>query len=111
MVGRPPPPPRPPGRGPPPPLDLVAAFGPEHGFRGSQQAGGSEGDTVDARTGVPVYDAYGADPRRLTELFRRRRTARLAPGQRLRVDSRLPENGSTTPPSRIRIAARSSFSW
>ncbi|MFF5991096.1 exo-beta-N-acetylmuramidase NamZ family protein [Prauserella flavalba] len=38
----------------------VAAFGPEHGFRGSAQAGGSEGDYADPRTGVPVYDAYGA---------------------------------------------------
>lgn len=38
----------------------VAAFGPEHGFRGSAQAGGSEGDYTDPRTGIPVYDAYGA---------------------------------------------------
>ena len=38
------------------------AFGPEHGFRGSAQAGGSEGTGIDARTGIPVYDAYGASP-------------------------------------------------
>jgi len=50
-------------------LQIVAAFGPEHGFRGSAQAGGSEGDTTDPRTGIPVYDAYGADSDRLTELF------------------------------------------
>ena len=42
-----------------PGVDLVAVFGPEHGFRGSAQAGGSEGDTKDPRTGLPVYDTYG----------------------------------------------------
>ena len=31
-------------------VDLVAAFGPEHGFRGSAQAGGSEGDYRDPRS-------------------------------------------------------------
>ena len=47
----------------------VAAFGPEHGFRGSAQAGGSEGDYTDPRTGVPVYDAYGVDATKLASLF------------------------------------------
>ncbi|MFF0143727.1 uncharacterized protein YbbC (DUF1343 family) [Amycolatopsis sulphurea] len=47
----------------------VAAFGPEHGFRGSAQAGGSEGDYNDPRTGIPVYDAYGADAAKLASLF------------------------------------------
>jgi len=47
----------------------VAAFGPEHGFRGSAQAGGSEGDYTDPRTGVPVYDAYGADATKLAGLL------------------------------------------
>ncbi|GAA3557156.1 DUF1343 domain-containing protein [Amycolatopsis ultiminotia] len=47
----------------------VAAFGPEHGFRGSAQAGGSEGDYNDPRTGIPVYDAYGADAEKLASLF------------------------------------------
>lgn len=54
-------------------LQIVAAFGPEHGFRGSAQAGGSEGDTTDPRTGIPVYDAYGADTDRLAELFTKAR--------------------------------------
>src|SRR5262245_58307617 len=31
-------------------VDLVAAFGPEHGFRGSAQAGGSEPGGPDPRT-------------------------------------------------------------
>ncbi|AXB45695.1 exo-beta-N-acetylmuramidase NamZ domain-containing protein [Amycolatopsis albispora] len=47
----------------------VAVFGPEHGFRGSAQAGGSEGDYVDPRTGVPVYDAYGADAAKLAGML------------------------------------------
>lgn len=40
-------------------VDLRAAFGPEHGFRGTAQAGSSEGTSVDARTGLTVYDLYG----------------------------------------------------
>jgi uncharacterized protein YbbC (DUF1343 family) len=47
----------------------VAAFGPEHGFRGSAQAGGSEGNYTDPRTGVPVYDAYGASADKLAGMF------------------------------------------
>jgi uncharacterized protein YbbC (DUF1343 family) len=50
-------------------LDIVGVFGPEHGFRGSAQAGGSEGDTMDPRTGLPVYDAYGANQDKLARLF------------------------------------------
>src|SRR5690606_20887085 len=50
-------------------LEIVAVFGPEHGFRGSAQAGGSEGDTTDPRTGLPVYDAYGASQEKLAEMF------------------------------------------
>jgi uncharacterized protein YbbC (DUF1343 family) len=37
---------------------LTAVFGPEHGFRGTAQAGGSEGFYTDPRTGLPVYDTY-----------------------------------------------------
>ncbi|MBE1490533.1 exo-beta-N-acetylmuramidase NamZ family protein [Plantactinospora soyae] len=48
---------------------LTAAFGPEHGFRGSAQAGGSEGTGIDARTGVTVYDAYGATQAKWAELI------------------------------------------
>jgi uncharacterized protein YbbC (DUF1343 family) len=48
-----------------------AVFGPEHGFRGTAQAGGSEGDYADPRTGVPVYDAYGKSAEQLAALFRK----------------------------------------
>ncbi len=50
-------------------VNLVAAFGPEHGFRGSAQAGGSEGDYRDPRTGVPVYDTYGKGPAQIAAFF------------------------------------------
>lgn len=52
-------------------VNLVAVFGPEHGFRGTAQAGGSEGDHVDPRTGVMVYDAYGANADKLAQLYTR----------------------------------------
>ncbi|MET8756469.1 DUF1343 domain-containing protein [Lentzea sp. NPDC004782] len=47
----------------------AAVFGPEHGFRGTAQAGGSEGDYADPRTGIPVYDAYGANATKLQAMF------------------------------------------
>ncbi|RAS60319.1 uncharacterized protein YbbC (DUF1343 family) [Lentzea atacamensis] len=47
----------------------TAVFGPEHGFRGTAQAGGSEGDYQDPRTGIPVYDAYGANTTKLQAMF------------------------------------------
>jgi uncharacterized protein YbbC (DUF1343 family) len=51
-------------------VDIVGVFGPEHGFRGTAQAGGSEGTHTDPRTGLTVYDAYGANASRMTTLFR-----------------------------------------
>jgi uncharacterized protein YbbC (DUF1343 family) len=50
-------------------VEVVAAFGPEHGFRGSAQAGGSEGTGTDVRTGIVVYDAYGASQAKWGELI------------------------------------------
>jgi uncharacterized protein YbbC (DUF1343 family) len=50
-------------------VEVVAVFGPEHGFRGSAQAGGSEETYVDERTGVTVYDAYGADATKLAAFY------------------------------------------
>jgi len=50
-------------------VDIVAVFGPEHGFRGTAQAGGSEQDHVDPRTGIMVYDAYGANADKLVTLY------------------------------------------
>ncbi|MEV4112468.1 DUF1343 domain-containing protein [Nonomuraea sp. NPDC049695] len=39
-------------------LNLTALFGPEHGMRGTAQAAGSEADTVDEKTGLPVFDTH-----------------------------------------------------
>ncbi|MGA8116274.1 MAG: DUF1343 domain-containing protein [Actinocatenispora sp.] len=50
-------------------VNVVGVFGPEHGFRGSAQAGDSEGTSTDPRTGLTVYDAYGATQDKWVELF------------------------------------------
>jgi len=50
-------------------VDLVAAFGPEHGFRGSARTG-PEGSFTDPRTGVPVYDTYDKTPTQIAGMFR-----------------------------------------
>ncbi len=42
-----------------PDVNLVALFGPEHGLRGSAQAGDPVSTTTDPNTGVPVYSLYG----------------------------------------------------
>lgn len=36
-------------------VDLAGVLGPEHGFRGTAQAGGSEGTFTDEITGLTVY--------------------------------------------------------
>ncbi|MEW1655418.1 DUF1343 domain-containing protein [Streptomyces sp. NPDC093707] len=48
---------------------LTAVFGPEHGFRGTAQAGGSEGRYDDPATGLPVYDTYDKTVQELTGIF------------------------------------------
>ncbi|MGW6545132.1 exo-beta-N-acetylmuramidase NamZ family protein [Streptomyces massasporeus] len=48
---------------------LTAVFGPEHGFRGTAQAGGSEGRYDDPATGLPVYDTYLKSGRALADIF------------------------------------------
>ncbi|WP_420032799.1 exo-beta-N-acetylmuramidase NamZ domain-containing protein [Streptomyces sp. cg28] len=50
-------------------VDLKAVFGPEHGFRGTAQAGGSEGRYDDPATGLPVYDTYLKSGRTLADIF------------------------------------------
>ena len=50
-------------------VTIGGVFGPEHGFRGSAQAGGSEGTGIDARTGLTVYDAYGANQAKWADMF------------------------------------------
>ncbi|MFI5659567.1 exo-beta-N-acetylmuramidase NamZ domain-containing protein [Streptomyces sp. NPDC051684] len=50
-------------------VDLRAVFGPEHGFRGTAQAGGSEGKTEDPATKLPVYDTYLKSGQALADIF------------------------------------------
>ncbi|MEU5956539.1 DUF1343 domain-containing protein [Streptomyces sp. NPDC047525] len=50
-------------------VNLVAVFGPEHGFRGTAQAGGSEGRYDDPATGLPVYDTYQKSGKALADIF------------------------------------------
>jgi uncharacterized protein YbbC (DUF1343 family) len=40
-------------------FQLAALFGPEHGVRGSAQAGEQVGSAVDERSGLPAYSLYG----------------------------------------------------
>lgn len=52
-------------------VDLRAVFGPEHGFRGTGQAGDAEDTTIDPRTGVTIYNAYGATVAKMVEFYQR----------------------------------------
>jgi uncharacterized protein YbbC (DUF1343 family) len=42
-----------------PAVDLVALYSPEHGIRGTAEAGERVDDSVDPRTGLPVHSLYG----------------------------------------------------
>ena len=44
-------------------LKLVALLAPEHGIRGTVQAGEKIADEVDAKTGVPIYSLYTSEDR------------------------------------------------
>ncbi|MDX2970240.1 DUF1343 domain-containing protein [Kribbella solani] len=50
-------------------LPLTALFGPEHGLRGTAQAGASEAEGIDPDTGLPVFDTYLKEGQQLDELF------------------------------------------
>jgi uncharacterized protein YbbC (DUF1343 family) len=53
-----------------PNVKLAAILAPEHGFRGQIEAGAKVGDTVDARTGVPVLSLYGANKKPTPAMLR-----------------------------------------
>src|SRR5689334_9754557 len=44
-------------------LKLVALLAPEHGIRGTAEAGEQVVDEADARTGVPIYSLYKSEDR------------------------------------------------
>lgn len=41
-------------------IDVVAIFSPEHGFRGTADAGEHVGSSVDKATGIPIVSLYGS---------------------------------------------------
>ena len=42
-------------------VDVVAIFSPEHGFRGTADAGATVNDSVDEKTGVPILSLYASE--------------------------------------------------
>ena len=44
-------------------VNVTAVFSPEHGFRGTEDAGASVSDSVDEKTGVPILSLYAGDSR------------------------------------------------
>ena len=44
-------------------IEIRAIFGPEHGFRGTADAGAKVGNYVDEQTGIPVISLYGSKRR------------------------------------------------
>ena len=48
-------------------LELVALLAPEHGIRGTLEAGDTVKDEIDAKTGVPVYSLYLSEDRGPTD--------------------------------------------
>src|SRR5262245_2201020 len=53
-----------------PNVKLTAIFAPEHGFRGTAEAGAKVRDNVDAKTGVPVFSLYGASRKPTPQMLR-----------------------------------------
>ena len=49
---------------------LTAIFAPEHGFRGTAEAGASVHDGRDDRTGVPVFSLYGGTKKPTAQMLR-----------------------------------------
>jgi len=53
-----------------PGVKLVALFAPEHGLYGVEEAGRNLVDTVDRRTGLPVYSLYGKTRKPTREMLK-----------------------------------------
>lgn len=53
-----------------PGVELVALFGPEHGVRGTAEAGAEIRGGRDVRTGVPVHSLYGRTNKPTSEMLR-----------------------------------------
>lgn len=48
-------------------VQITVIFGPEHGFRGTADAGEKVGNYIDAQTGIPVVSLYGSKRRPAAE--------------------------------------------
>ena len=48
---------------------MTALFGPEHGVRGAEPAGGAVGDYIDEKTGLPVRSLYGQTQKPTPEML------------------------------------------
>ncbi len=53
-----------------PGVEVAALFGPEHGLRGTKEAGDEVADGLDRETGAPVYSLYGRVNRPAPEMLR-----------------------------------------
>ena len=53
-----------------PNVRLTAILAPEHGFRGTAEAGAKVGDGVDAKTGVAVFSLYGGSKKPTPRMLR-----------------------------------------
>ena len=40
-------------------VDIVSVFSPEHGFRGTADAGAKVSDGIDKQSGLPIISLYG----------------------------------------------------
>ncbi|HEX2338722.1 MAG TPA: exo-beta-N-acetylmuramidase NamZ domain-containing protein, partial [Hyphomicrobiaceae bacterium] len=53
-----------------PGVKLAAILAPEHGFRGSAEAGASVGHASDEKTGAPIYSLYGRSKKPTPSMLR-----------------------------------------
>ncbi|MCF7832568.1 MAG: DUF1343 domain-containing protein [Candidatus Marinimicrobia bacterium] len=51
-------------------IKIQAIFGPEHGFRGIEEAGELVKDNIDIKTGAPIYSLYGKISKPTPELLK-----------------------------------------
>lgn len=51
-------------------INVTTLFSPEHGFRGTADAGERISDSIDAKTGLPIISLYGKKQKPLTEMLK-----------------------------------------
>ncbi|MFC7443349.1 exo-beta-N-acetylmuramidase NamZ domain-containing protein [Laceyella putida] len=50
-------------------IKVTEVYGPEHGVRGTEQAGDTPGELIDPKTGLPLTNLYGKKPAEMVPLF------------------------------------------